>query len=128
MFKKITVGAAAALAALSAFPAAAEAQSRNGYYDDRYAQTYRDDRYARSYNDRYARSYNDGYYQDRTYRDTRSYRGGRRCSGTTGTIVGGAAGALAGRAIGNRGSTGTILGAAAGALLGRQVGKSTCRR
>ena len=122
MFKKITLGAAAALAAVSALPAAAEAHGRSGYYDDRYAQTYRDDRYARSSND--------GYYRDRTYRDSRSYRGDRRCSGTTGTIVGGAAGALAGRAIDSRGSrtTGTILGVAAGALLGRQIGKSTCRR
>lgn len=109
MFKKFTVGAAAALAAVSALPAAAQAQG--GYYDGRYAQ-----------------SYNDGYYRDRTTRSSRYYRGERRCSGTTGTILGGAAGALAGRAIGNRGSTGTILGAAAGALLGRQVGKSTCRR
>jgi opacity protein-like surface antigen len=110
MFKKITLGAAAALAAVSALPAAAEAHGRNGYYDGRYAQ-----------------SYSDGYYRDRTYRDSRSYR---RCSGTTGTIVGGAAGALAGRAIDSRGSrtTGTILGLAAGALLGREVGKSTCRR
>jgi outer membrane lipoprotein SlyB len=113
MFKKFTLGAAAALAAVSALPAAAEAHGRNGYYDDRYAQ-----------------SYSDGYYRDRTYRDSRSYRGGRRCSGTTGTILGGAAGALAGRAIDSRGSrtTGTIVGLAAGALLGRQVGKSTCRR
>ena len=123
MFKKITLGAAAALAAVSALPAAAEAHGRNGYYDDRYAQSsYRDDRYARSYND--------GYYRDRTYRDSRSYRGDRRCSGTTGTIVGVAGGALLGREIAGRGyrTTGTILGLAAGALLGRQVGKSSCRR
>ena len=112
MFKKITLGAAAALAAVSTLPAAAEAHGRNGYNDGRYAQ-----------------SYSDGYYRDRSYRDSRSYSG-RRCSGTTGTILGGAAGALAGRAIDSRGSrtTGTIVGLAAGALLGRQVGKSTCRR
>ena len=51
-------------------------------------------------------------------------------NGTTGLIVGGAAGALAGRAIDSRGErmTGTILGAAAGALLGREVQKSmSCR-
>lgn len=50
-----------------------------------------------------------------------SYRCQR--SGTTGTIVGGAAGALAGREIDKHGSraTGTILGAAVGALLGRHV-------
>lgn len=54
----------------------------------------------------------------------------RRSNGTTGLIVGGAAGALAGRAIDTRGErvTGTILGAAAGALLGREVQKSmSCR-
>jgi hypothetical protein len=54
----------------------------------------------------------------------------RRSNGTTGLIVGGAAGALAGRAIDTRGErmTGTILGAAAGAVLGRQVQKSmSCR-
>jgi hypothetical protein len=84
-----------------AMPAAAEAQSRNGYYDSSYQQSYR--------------GYNRGY---------------RRCTGTTGTIVGGAGGALLGREIAGRGdrTTGTILGLAAGALLGRQVGKSSCRR
>ena len=44
----------------------------------------------------------------------------------SGLIVGGAAGALVGRAIDTRGerATGTILGAAAGALLGREVQRS----
>src|SRR6186997_1637305 len=53
----------------------------------------------------------------------------RRDNGTTGLIVGAAAGALAGRAIdtqGNRG-TGTILGAAAGALLGREIDRGGVR-
>ena len=53
----------------------------------------------------------------------------RRSNGTTGLIVGAAAGALAGRAIdtqGNRG-TGTILGAAAGALLGREIDRGGVR-
>jgi len=47
----------------------------------------------------------------------------RRENGTTGLIIGGAAGALLGREIdGGRDRTlGTILGAAAGALLGREV-------
>lgn len=47
----------------------------------------------------------------------------RRRDGTTGTIVGGVAGALLGRAIdgGRRRGVGTILGAGAGALLGRGV-------
>ncbi|MGN3973993.1 glycine zipper 2TM domain-containing protein [Tsuneonella sp. SYSU-LHT278] len=55
----------------------------------------------------------------------------KRSNGTTGLIVGAAAGALVGRAIDTRGerATGTILGAAAGALLGRQVerGEVRCR-
>ena len=73
-----------------------------------------------------------GYYQGKTWRgsDGRIYC--RKPSGTTGLLVGGAAGALAGRAIDSRGSraTGTILGAAVGALLGRHVERkviSKCR-
>ena len=63
-------------------------------------------------------------------RDGRYYC--KRPNGTTGLIVGGAAGALAGRAIDTRGdrTTGTILGAAVGALLGRHVERnviSKCR-
>lgn len=67
-----------------------------------------------------------GYYQGKTWRgaDGRTYC--RKRNGTTGLIVGGAAGALAGRAIDTRGerTTGTILGAAAGALLGRHVDRN----
>ena len=58
----------------------------------------------------------------------------RKPNGTTGLVVGGAAGALVGREIDKRGSrtTGTVLGAAVGALLGRHVernvvGKRRCR-
>ena len=53
--------------------------------------------------------------------DRRSYC--RKSSGTTGLIVGGAGGALLGRAIDTRGdrTTGTVIGAAAGALLGKEV-------
>ena len=51
-------------------------------------------------------------------------------SGTTGLIVGGAAGALAGREIDKRGerTTGTVLGAAVGALLGRHVERNVLSR
>lgn len=74
-----------------------------------------------------------GYYQGKTWRgdDGRTYC--RKRNGTTGLLVGGAAGALVGRAIDTQGSrtTGTILGAAAGALLGRHVdrnrGSRVCR-
>ena len=50
----------------------------------------------------------------------------RRSNGTTGLIVGGAAGALIGRAVDTRGerTTGTLIGAAAGALVGREVQRS----
>jgi hypothetical protein len=126
MFKNITLGAAAALTAVAAIPAAADAHPRgraNGYYNNSaHSSAYRDGYYQRGYNDRY---YDDRYYEGRSTRD-----GYRRCSGTTGTILGGVAGALLGRAIDSRGSrvTGTIVGGAGGALLGREVGKSSCRR
>jgi hypothetical protein len=62
-------------------------------------------------------------YHGKTWRgsDGRTYC--RKSNGTTGLIVGGAGGALAGRAIAGRGSrtTGTVLGAAVGALIGRHV-------
>lgn len=54
----------------------------------------------------------------------------RKTDGTVGLVVGGAAGALVGRAVDTRGerTTGTVLGAAAGALLGREVArKRKCR-
>ncbi len=67
----------------------------------------------------------------RYWRDDSGRNRCRRPDGTIGLIVGGAAGALVGRAIDTRGerATGTILGAAAGALLGRQVqrGSARCR-
>ena len=68
----------------------------------------------------------DGRYHGRTWRgrDGRVYC--KRRNGTTGLIVGGAGGALLGRAIDTRGerTTGTILGAAAGALVGREIDRN----
>ncbi|WP_166041985.1 glycine zipper 2TM domain-containing protein [Sphingosinicella sp. YJ22] len=54
----------------------------------------------------------------------------RRPNGTTGLIVGGAAGALIGREVAGRGDRdiGMILGAAAGALIGREVERGMARR
>ncbi|MDP8994849.1 MAG: glycine zipper 2TM domain-containing protein [Pseudomonadota bacterium] len=79
----------------------------------------------------------DGYYNRTASYDGPTWRGRdgriycRRSDGTTGLIVGGAAGALIGRAVDTRGerTTGTVLGAAVGALLGREVqrGRSTRR-
>lgn len=71
-----------------------------------------------------------GVYRGKTWRgaDGRTYC--RKPNGTTGLIVGGAAGALAGRAIDTRGerTTGTVLGAAVGALLGRHVHRNVVTR
>jgi outer membrane lipoprotein SlyB len=71
----------------------------------------------------------------RTDNGVRYWRGndGRyRCkksNGTPGLLIGGVAGALAGRAIDTRGdrATGTILGAGAGALLGRSIDRNNSR-
>ncbi len=71
-----------------------------------------------------------GSYHGRTWRgrDGRYYC--RRPDGTTGLIVGGAAGALIGREVAGRGdrTLGTILGGAAGALVGREVERGASRR
>ncbi len=142
MLKKITLSAAVAASALVALPSAAQADHRDGYYGDRYERSYRGDRYDRGgyYGDRYDRGYSDrGYYgRNQAYYGDRYYDG-RRCSGTTGTIVGGIAGALLGREIDRSGSrsryygrrdggtTGAIIGGAIGALGGRAIDKSSCR-
>ncbi|HYG48887.1 MAG TPA: glycine zipper 2TM domain-containing protein [Allosphingosinicella sp.] len=62
-------------------------------------------------------------YHGKTWRGSDGRMYCRKPNGTTGLVVGGAAGALAGREIAGRGSrtTGTVLGAAVGALLGRHV-------
>ncbi len=54
----------------------------------------------------------------------------RKPNGTTGLIVGGAAGAILGNQIAGRGdkTIGTILGGAAGALIGREVERGMARR
>lgn len=77
------------------------------------------------------------YNSEPVYANSQVWRGNdgryycRRSNGTTGLIIGGAAGALLGREVdgGYNRTTGTILGAAAGALLGREVdrGRSRCR-
>lgn len=139
MIKKALIAASAF--SMVAIPSAASAQYYpapsygygydNGYYGDTRAQR-RYERQQRQYErqqQRYANQY--GY---------NSY-GGRRCSGTTGAIVGGVAGALLGREVGRSGdrnsyygygrggsgTTGAIVGGAVGALVGNEVGKRSCR-
>ncbi|MBW8814685.1 MAG: glycine zipper 2TM domain-containing protein [Caulobacterales bacterium] len=70
-------------------------------------------------------------------RNDRMWRGSdgryycRRSNGTTGLVIGAAAGALVGHELAGRGdrTLGTVLGAAAGGLLGREVdrGSLKCR-
>ncbi len=70
-----------------------------------------------------------GNYVGRTWRgrDGRYYC--RRSNGTTGLLIGGAAGALIGREIdgGRNRTAGTVVGAVAGALIGREVQRSSRR-
>jgi outer membrane lipoprotein SlyB len=72
----------------------------------------------------------DGYYNGRVWRDRQGRYRCRRSNGTTGLLIGGAAGALAGRAIDTRGerTTGTVVGAVAGALVGREIQRNNSRR
>ncbi|AOH83400.1 hypothetical protein AWL63_04885 [Sphingomonas panacis] len=64
----------------------------------------------------------DNHRSDRKHH-SRTYRQDcKRSSGTTGTIAGGAGGALAGNALGG-GTLGTVAGGVGGALLGRHLDK-----
>ena len=75
---------------------------------------------------RYSRYYDsNGYYVGPTWRGRNGRYYCRRSNGTTGLIVGGAAGALVGRAIDNGHTTGTIVGAVAGALAGRAIERNS---
>ena len=79
---------------------------------------------------RYDRYYDrDGYYNGPTWRGSDGRMYCRRSNGTTGLIVGAAAGALVGRAIDSRGdrAAGTIIGGVAGALVGREIERSNSR-
>src|SRR5690606_6864641 len=117
--RKTLLAIAAAALAVPAAPALADPPRWAPAHGRHYKKHHHDRRYYRSANGvRYWRG-NDGRYYC------------RRDNGTTGLIVGAAAGALAGRAIDTRGerAPGTILGAAAGALLGREIdrGEVRCR-
>ena len=70
-----------------------------------------------------------GYYHGKTWRDSQGRIRCRRPNGTVGLIVGGAAGALVGRAVdgGRNRTAGTIIGAAAGAVAGREIARNRRR-
>lgn len=99
-------------------------QTTFNQYRDRWDRRARYDRYDRD--SRYGQRY-DNRYRGQTWRgnDGRYYC--RKSDGTTGLIVGGAAGALLGREIAGRGdrTLGAILGAGAGALLGKSIDSGT---
>ena len=145
MLKKIIISTAVAASALTALPAAAEAQSRYGYssrydngnYDQGYGSGYYDQDQGRGYYDqgrRYDQRY-DRRYANRRYYNQRAYNGGyynhygQRCSGSTGTIIGAIAGGLLGNEVAGRGdrTLGAIIGAGAGALAGRAIDRGNCR-
>lgn len=111
-----SIGMLAAASVLAgALPTAAMAHEheRHGWHrdrDDGDDEDYRDNGY-------YHRS--PAYYAPRAY--TRPYR--CRTSGTTGLIIGGAAGALLGREIARDRTVGALLGGGLGALAGRELSR-----
>ena len=132
--KKLLLSAIAAITAATALPVATTSAEAQGWRDrDRDQREWRDNRRDRARYDRYGR-----YSEPRRLgRNDHVWRGRdgryhcRRDNGTTGLIVGAAAGALLGRSIDNRGdrALGTLLGGAGGALLGREIdrGGVQCR-
>ena len=132
--KKVLTTAALALAtssiALSAVPA--HAQSYRGESYSQYERNGYNTGYS-AHGNGYSRGY-DGYgYGEPVYDNTRVWRGRdgnyyfRKHDGTTGLIVGAAAGALLGNSVAgyrDRG-LGTIVGGAIGALLGKHIAQSS---
>lgn len=92
-----------------------------GYGRDRWDDRY-DRRLDRRFDRRQARGWNGQYWRGN---DGRYYC--RRDNGTTGLLIGGAAGALAGSEIAGRGdrTTGAVIGGIAGALLGRSIDRNS---
>ena len=108
-------------------------QDRRDRYDrrDRRYDRYRSNQQSRAYYNSYPANYGEP-----VYNNTRVWRGNdnryycRKSNGTTGLLLGGAAGALLGRELAGRGdrTLGAILGAAGGALLGKSIdSKTRCR-
>ncbi|HKT78565.1 MAG TPA: glycine zipper 2TM domain-containing protein [Sphingobium sp.] len=108
-FKKFTLALSFAATLCGAIPSVAMADNgrHRGWYKHHDRDRYEGRRYYRDDRPRYVR------------RDCRT-------SGTTGLIVGAAAGALLGRAVDTRGDRmpGTIIGGGAGALIGRDIDRN----
>jgi uncharacterized protein YcfJ len=131
MKKTLLAAAIATLATLPIAVTSAEAQNhreRDRYERNNYERNDRHNSYDRQGRYRQPRniSRNDNVWRGR---DGRYYC--KRDNGTTGLIVGAAAGALLGRTVdgGQNRTLGTILGAAGGGLLGREIdrGGVKCR-
>lgn len=119
-------GIAATAPAYAGVSSAVPAQDHTAVTADQDASFYRKrDRDRRNY----ARN------DQRIGRDTRVWRGNdgryycKRDNGTTGLLIGGAVGGLAGHEIAGSGDKllGTVLGAAGGALLGREIDRDKYR-
>ena len=115
---------AAATMVVTSFGVAAPAMARDHYRDYRgdYARDYRDNDYRDYRNDRRS----DRRYNNRNY----AYNNSCRDNGTGGTIIGAIAGGLLGHeVVGRRGdkTAGVLVGGAVGALAGRAIDKSDSR-
>lgn len=137
LFKNSALALAAGGMAFTALPASAADFHAPGYtaasHEESWDHSRRDRHRGHDRYDRYDRHdrYDRGRYSygEPVYRNTRVWRGNdgrtycRKKDGTTGLIIGGAAGALLGREVDNRGdrTLGTVLGAAAGALIGKSL-------
>lgn len=122
MVRKMIMAVALATSVSVGLPSVAYADDGHGWHRDRDGDDDDDDRGGHYYRRGH---YDDGYAERRYHRD---YRPRDRCrsGGTTGLILGGAAGALLGREIDRYGdrAPGTIIGAGAGALLGREIARN----
>lgn len=131
--REAVLGVLMGIGALGAVPTAAIAHGEvvREYHSYTYRENdddddddWRDHRRYRSYYEEdapvvYRRSY---YYEGRPRHERRDYYD-CRTSGTTGTIIGGALGALIGRGVDRYGdrAAGTIIGAGGGALIGHEI-------
>lgn len=118
LVRKLVMATVLSASMLAGMPSVAQAHDDRGWHRGHY--DHDDDR---------GRHWGRGYYAERGPRydgHRRGYYHDCRTSGTTGLIVGGAAGALLGRSIDRYGdrTPGTVIGAGAGALLGREVDRN----
>ena len=130
--KKWILGAAAACMAISA-PVMTAPAAHAAAYKDGYHGKHKKNKRSKAYRKGYNQGRRDAEYVGNDTRIWRDRSDGRyyckRNDGTTGLLIGGAAGGLAGNQIAGRGDKllGTVIGAAGGALLGREIDRSNYR-